>query len=346
MRAALFERLAHRPADGSLVYAYGRVEFWAERAQLSLRIERMEPAGEGAMLAQIEAIKATLAAEGLLADARKRALPLVPRRIGLITSAAGAARHDVLNNIWARFPADVVLADVPVQGVTAPRAIVRALEALNAIPEVEVIIIARGGGPLEDLMAFNDEGLCRAVAASRVPVVSAVGHEKDVTVCDLVADRRVSTPTGAAQAVVPDRAALDARLAEAARGLVRGLGRTREASAVAIAQRTLGLIAGLRAAEHRSASQVAAAAIPARAGSPADRRCVCACRAGRARPSGAGHGCPPPGGGPAGRGQRGAAGGPVAVAHRRSRLRDCARSGQRPAGGLCGGVAWGDRTRA
>jgi len=258
MRAALFERLAPRPADGGLVYAYGRVEFWAERAQLSLRIERMEPAGEGAMLAQIEAIKATLAAEGLLSDARKRALPLVPRRIGLITSAAGAARHDVLNNIWARFPADVVLADVPVQGVTAARAIVRALDALNAIPEVEVIIIARGGGPLEDLMAFNDERLCRAVAASRVPVVSAVGHEKDVTVCDLVADRRVSTPTGAAQAVVPDRAALDARLAEAARGLARGLGRTREANAVAIAQRTLGLIAGLRAAEHRSASQVAA----------------------------------------------------------------------------------------
>ena len=165
------------------------------------------------MLAQIEAIKATLAAEGLLADARKRALPLVPRRIGLITSAVGAARHDVLNNIWARFPADVVLADVPVQGAAAPRAIVRALDALNAIPEVEVIIIARGGGPLEDLMAFNDEQLCRAVAASRVPVVSAVGHEKDVTVCDLVADRRVSTPTGAAEAVVPDRAALDARLA-------------------------------------------------------------------------------------------------------------------------------------
>ena len=168
-------------------------------------------------------------------------------------------KRQVLNNIWARFPADVVLADVPVQGVTAPRAIVCALDALNAIPEVEVIIIARGGGPLEDLMAFNDEGLCRAVAASRAPVVSAVGHEKDVTVCDLVADRRVSTPTGAAQAVVPDRAALDARLAEAARGLVRGLGRTREASAVAIAQRTLGLIAGLRAAEHRSASRVAAA---------------------------------------------------------------------------------------
>ena len=259
MRAVLFERLVPRPLDGSLVYAYGRVEFWAERAQVSMRIERMEPAGEGALLAQIEAIKARLAAEGLLADARKRPLPLVPRRIGLITSAVGAARHDVLNNLWARFPADVVLADVPVQGAAAPRAIMRALDALNAIPEVEVIIIARGGGPLEDLMAFNDERLCRAVAASRAPVVSAVGHEKDVTVCDLVADLRVSTPTAAAEAVVGDRAALETRLNDAARGLVRGLGRTRDASAAAVGQRTLGLVAGLRSVEHRSASQVGAA---------------------------------------------------------------------------------------
>jgi exodeoxyribonuclease VII large subunit len=259
MRAVLFERLTPRPRDGSLVYAYGRVEFWAERAQVSMRIERLEPAGEGVLLAQIEAIKARLADEGLLADARKRPLPMVPRRIGLITSAVGAARHDVLNNLWARFPADVVLADVPVQGAAAPRAIIRALDALNAIPEVEVIVIARGGGPLEDLMAFNDERLCRVVAVSRAPVVSAVGHEKDVTVCDLVADLRVSTPTGAAEAVVADRAALDARLSDAARGLVRGLGRTRDASAAAVGQRTLKLIAGLRSVEHRSASRTGAA---------------------------------------------------------------------------------------
>lgn len=258
MRAALFERLVPRPADGSLVYAYGRVELWAERTQLSMRIERIEPAGEGAMLARIEAVKATLAAEGLLAEARKRPLPVLPARIGLITSAVGAARNDVLNNLWARYPADVVLADVPVQGVAAPRAIVRALAALNAIAEVEVIIIARGGGPLEDLMAFNDERVCRAVATSRAPVVSAVGHEKDVTICDLVADRRVSTPTGAAEAVVPDRGALAARLGESARGLVRGLTRTREMSASALAQRTLGLAAGLRAAEHRAATRVEA----------------------------------------------------------------------------------------
>jgi exodeoxyribonuclease VII large subunit len=257
MRTALFERLAHRPTDGSLVYAYGRVEFWAERAQVSMRIERVEAAGEGVMLAQIEATKARLGAEGLLSDARKRSLPLVPRRIGLITSAVGAARNDVISNLWSRFPADVVLADVPVQGAAAPQAIVRALGLLNEIPEVDVIIVARGGGPLEDLMAFNDERVCRAVAASRAPVVSAVGHEKDVTVCDLVADRRVSTPTGAAEAVVPDKAALDVQLADAARGLVRGLMRVRESNAALLAIRTLGLVAGLRAADHRATARVA-----------------------------------------------------------------------------------------
>jgi len=259
MRTALFERLAHRPTDGSLVYAYGRVEFWAERAHVSMRIERMEPAGEGVMLAQIEATKDRLAAEGLMSDARKRPLPLVPRRIGLITSAVGAARNDVINNLWSRFPADVVLADVPVQGAAAPQAIVRALGLLNDIPEIDVIIVARGGGPLEDLMAFNDERVCRAVAASRVPVVSAVGHEKDVTVCDLVADRRVSTPTGAAEAVVPDKTVLDAQLADAARGLVRGLVRVRESNAALLANRTLGLVAGLRAADDRATARVATA---------------------------------------------------------------------------------------
>lgn len=259
MRVVLFDRLEHRPTDGSLVYAYGRVEFWAERAQISMRIERMEPAGEGVILAQIEATKTRLAQEGLLSDARKRTLPLVPRRIGLVTSAVGAARKDVLNNLWSRFPADVVLADVPVQGPAAPRAIVRALALLNDIPEIDVIIVARGGGPLEDLMAFNDERVCRAIAASRAPVVSAVGHEKDVTVCDLVADRRVSTPTAAAEAVVADKTVLETQLADAARGLVRGLMRIRESNAALVGHRTLGLVAGLRTAEHRATARVAAA---------------------------------------------------------------------------------------
>lgn len=259
MRSVLFDRLPVRPEDGSLVLAYGRVEFWPDRAQISMRIERLEPAGEGTLLAQIEAVKVRLAADGLLADARKRRLPLLPRRIGLITSAVGAARNDVLNNLWARFPADVVLADAPVQGDGAPAGIIRALAALNAIPDVDVIIVARGGGPLEDLMAFNDEALCRAVAASRVPVVSAVGHEKDVTVCDLVADRRVSTPTAAAAVVAPDLGSLNAGLADASRGLVRGLVRVREHSAALVAQRTSAMLAGLRAYEARASARTQSA---------------------------------------------------------------------------------------
>jgi exodeoxyribonuclease VII large subunit len=259
MRTVLFERLAVRPEDGSLVQAYGRVEFWADRAQISMRIERMELAGEGLLLAQIEATKGRLARDGLLGDTRKRTLPLLPRRIGLITSAVGAARNDVLNNLWARFPADVVLADVPVQGEGAPRAIVRALARLNALPEVDVIIVARGGGALEDLMAFNDEQVCRAVAGSRAPVVSAVGHERDVTLCDLVADRRVSTPTGAAEVVIVDRGSLEAQLIAAQRGLVRGLARARESSARRVDQRTQAVIAALRAVEARSESRVSAA---------------------------------------------------------------------------------------
>lgn len=260
MRTVLFERLPVRPAEGNLVLAYGRVEFWPDRAQLSMRIERIEPAGEGALLARIEAVKARLADDGLLSEARKRSLPAVPRRIGLITSAVGAARNDVLNNLWARYPADVILADVPVQGPGAPRAIIAALDALNAIPEVDVIIIARGGGPLEDLMAFNDEVLCRAVAASRAPVVSAIGHEKDITVCDLVADRRVSTPTAAASVVAPDYQELAVRLRESSRGLVRGLVRIRELSASRVDQRTAALVAALRARQSRATARVGAAA--------------------------------------------------------------------------------------
>jgi exodeoxyribonuclease VII large subunit len=258
MRAVLFERLPAKPADGSLVYAFGRVEFWPDRTQLSLRVERLEPAGEGALLAEIEAIKNRLAADGLLADARKRALPAMPRRIGLITSAVGAARGDVLNNLWARFPADVVLVDVPVQGPGAPGAIIRALDELNAIDGVEVVVIARGGGPLEDLMAFNDERLCRAVAASGVPVVSAVGHEKDVTICDLVADRRVSTPTGAAEVVVPDMRVLVEQVRELERLMVRGLARARDAGRAGLDRRQAALAAGLTAAGTRGASRVAA----------------------------------------------------------------------------------------
>jgi exodeoxyribonuclease VII large subunit len=260
MRSVLFDRLPAKPSDGGLVYAFGRVEFWPDRAQLSMRVERLEPAGEGELLAQIEATKVRLASDGLLSDARKRTLPMMPRRIGLITSAVGAARDDVLNNLWGRFPADVVLVDVPVQGPAAPAAISRALDMLNAIAGVDVIVVARGGGPLEDLMAFNDEGLCRAVAASAVPVVSAVGHEKDVTICDLVADRRVSTPTGAAEVVVPDIRSVRDHVRDLERSMVRGLARARDAGIAGLDRRQAALAAGLTAAGSRGDARVAAAA--------------------------------------------------------------------------------------
>jgi exodeoxyribonuclease VII large subunit len=260
MNAIVFDRLPVRALDGRLVHAYGRVEFWAGRSQVGMRVERVEPAGEGALLARIEALKAALAAEGLLDDARRRPLPVLPRRIGLVTSARGAARDDVLNNLWARFPpADVVLVDVPVQGEAAPGLIARALALLGRTPGVDVVIVARGGGPLEDLMAFNSEEVCRAVAASPVPVVSAVGHEKDVTVCDLVADVRVSTPTKAAEAVVPDERDLLERLEGHERRLVGGLVRVRSAAETRYEQRTTALVAALRALGARSGEHVAVA---------------------------------------------------------------------------------------
>ena len=247
MNGIVYERLAHKPADGTLVHAYGRIEFWRARGQLSMRVERLEPAGEGLLRAQVEELRRRLQAEGLLAASRKRTPPLLPRRVGLVTSAEGAARDDFLTNVWARLPgADVALVGVPVQGDEAPRLIARALRHLDALADVDVIVVARGGGSLEDLMAFNSEAVCRAVGASRTPVVSAVGHERDVTLCDLVADLRVSTPSAAAAAVVPSQEALETHLADAHESLVRGLLRARGRAAEALGHRSAALARALR----------------------------------------------------------------------------------------------------
>lgn len=256
MREVVWDRLALPPRDGDLVHVLGGVEFWAARTSLQLRAERVEHAGLGLLLAEIAALRRRLEAEGLLDDGRKRALPLVPRRVGLVTSAKGAARDDFLRCAWARFPADVVLVDVPVQGPQSPDAVARAVTVLDARPDVDVIVITRGGGALEDLMAFNSEAVCRAVAAARTPVVSAVGHERDVTLCDLVADRRVSTPTAAAEAVVPDAAALAERLARAERTLVRDLVRVRARAEERCDARARVLAAGLRAAHDRARARL------------------------------------------------------------------------------------------
>jgi exodeoxyribonuclease VII large subunit len=205
MNAAVYDRLPGHPGNGTLVHAYGRVEYWRQRSQVRFRAQRLELTGDGLLLARIDELRRRLGAEGLTADERKRPIPLLPRRIGLVTSGEGAARADFLTNVAKRFPAaSVLVVRSLVQGEGAPAEIVRAIGYLDGQPDVDVIVLARGGGPLEDLMAFNSELVCRAVAGAATPIVSAVGHETDITVCDLVADLRVSTPTKAAEAVVPD----------------------------------------------------------------------------------------------------------------------------------------------
>ncbi len=277
MNGIVFDRLAHRPANGTMVQAYGRIEFWRQRGQISMRVEKLELAGDGLLRARVDELRARLEAEGLLAPARKRRPPMLPRRVGLVTSPDGAARDDVLTTLWARFPgADVVLVSVPVQGDAAPGLIVRALRHLDAHPDVEVIVVARGGGSLEDLMAFNSEPVCRAVAGSATPVVSAVGHERDVTLCDLVADVRVSTPTAAAAVIVPSLEAVEARLADASLAIRRGLERAGAAAGRAVERRGEALVRALRASGalgrdrvDRLAPRLTGALLRAGAGAPA-----------------------------------------------------------------------------
>lgn len=241
MNAVVFERLGVRPHDGAQVHAYGRVEFLRQRSQVRLRVERIELVGEGLLRAQIAELRGRLEAQGVLARQRGSIpLPLLPRRVGLVTSPTGAARGDFEARLEARFPGyALTLAPVPVQGESAPSAIAQAVRRLAREPGVDVIVLTRGGGSLEDLMAFNSEDVCRAVIEvskdDLVPVVSAVGHEEDVTLCDEVADHRAATPTAAAVAVVPDREALDARMGAAEQALSRGLSRAGRTAGVALA---------------------------------------------------------------------------------------------------------------
>lgn len=196
--------LAQRPANGDRVLARVRVTFYETRGEFQLDVQHLEPAGEGALLRAIEQRRQRLALEGLFEQARKRPLPALPRRLAIVTSAAGAALHDVLTTLERRWPAlEVTLLPVPVQGAAAAPAIARALARAPA--HGEVVLLVRGGGSLEDLMAFNEESVVRAVAGCAAPVVCGVGHEVDVTLADLAADRRAPTPTAAAELVVPDR---------------------------------------------------------------------------------------------------------------------------------------------
>jgi exodeoxyribonuclease VII large subunit len=185
--------------DGGAVEVHGRIGIYEVSGQYQLYVDEIRPVGEGALYQEFLRLKAMLEAEGLFAPERKRPIPELPRRIGIITSATGAALRDMLNTLRRRLPlVEVILAPCPVQGAEAPPALVAALRALNRL-EPDVILIGRGGGSIEDLWAFNDEALVRAVALSRAPVISGVGHETDFTLCDFAADLRAPTPTAAAE---------------------------------------------------------------------------------------------------------------------------------------------------
>ncbi len=218
--------LPFRPADGMEVIVRGRVGFYEARGDLQFYVEAMEPRGLGGLQLALEQLKRRLAAEGLFAEQRKRALPFLPRTVGIVTALGGAVIHDLLVVLQTRWPSvHVLVRPVRVQGTGAVPDIVQAIADLNRIRTVDVIIVGRGGGSLEDLWAFNDERVARAMAASRVPVVSAVGHESDVTIADLIADRRAPTPTAAASMVVPDQRDLGAWLDAMAVRLRASMGR-------------------------------------------------------------------------------------------------------------------------
>ncbi len=219
-RTALAD-LPRPPAEGDRVVVHGRFEFFAARGTLSFRVDEVHPVGLGELLARLERLRRLLAQEGLTAPERKRPLPFLPRVVGLITGRASAAESDVLVNARTRWPAvQFRVENTVVQGPTAVPQLLAALARLDADPAVEVIVLARGGGSVEDLLPFSDETLCRAVAACRTPVISAIGHEPDHPIVDDVADLRCSTPTDAGKRVVPDAAA-ELRQVQQLRGRAR-----------------------------------------------------------------------------------------------------------------------------
>jgi len=205
--------LRFRPGNGMQVIARGRVTVYDERGELQLQAEFLEPKGAGALQLAFEQLKAKLAAEGLFDAERKKPIPALPRRIGIVTSSNAAALRDILNILQRRHESiHVLIYPAQVQGEGAANEVAAGVRYLNRPGKVDVIIVARGGGSLEDLLAFNDEGLARTVAASKIPVISAIGHETDFTVCDFVADRRAATPSEAAEIVVAAKHELDERL--------------------------------------------------------------------------------------------------------------------------------------
>ncbi|HEU5196928.1 MAG TPA: exodeoxyribonuclease VII large subunit [Methylomirabilota bacterium] len=244
LRCVLFRTRARRvrfePRDGLHVMAFGAIEVYAQRGDYSLVVELLEPKGVGALQLAFEQLKERLGAEGLFDPARKRPLPRFPRKIGIVTSPTGAAIRDMLRVIGRRFgEIHIVLAPARVQGEGAAAEIAQGVRELNALGGVDVIIVGRGGGSLEDLWAFNDEMLARTIAASKIPVISAVGHEVDFTIADFVADVRAATPSNAAELVVKEKRAVVESLADLHGRLRRVMARTFAAHRDRL-QRTLG----------------------------------------------------------------------------------------------------------
>ena len=214
--------LRFRPGNGMQIIARGRVTVYDERGELQLQAEFLEPKGAGALQLAFEQLKAKLAAEGLFDAERKKPIPALPRRIGIVTSSNAAALRDILNILQRRHESiSVLIYPAQVQGETAASEVGAGVRYLNRFGKVDVIIVARGGGSLEDLFAFNDEGLARTVADSKVPIISAIGHETDFTICDFVADRRAATPSEAAEIVVAAKQELDERLSTLHKRLAR-----------------------------------------------------------------------------------------------------------------------------
>jgi exodeoxyribonuclease VII large subunit len=215
-------RLAHIPRDGDAVEVHGGISVYETGGRYQLYADQIRSLGEGALYQEFLRLKAQLETEGLFEEERKRPIPHRPGRIGIVTSPTGAAIRDILNTLRRRYPlVEVVLAPTAVQGEDAPPGIVSGLQTLNRVASPDVILVARGGGSIEDLWAFNDERVARAIAASEAPVISGVGHQTDFTIADFVADLRAPTPTAAAELATPDRADLLFTIKELSQQLVR-----------------------------------------------------------------------------------------------------------------------------
>jgi exodeoxyribonuclease VII large subunit len=240
LRCAMFRMknvlVGFTPRAGSQVLVRGRISVYEARGEYQLIVEHLEEAGVGALKREFERLKTRLAAEGLFALERKRPLPRFPRRIGVVTSPSGAALRDILHVLQRRYPpAAVLIYPTPVQGAAAVPALVHALQLASVRAECDVLILARGGGSLEDLWAFNDERLARAIHGCALPVVCGVGHEVDFTIADFVADARAPTPSAAAELVAPDRSACLEALARSAQRLSGGMRRELRVSAARLA---------------------------------------------------------------------------------------------------------------